>query len=63
MEQEDNLPIGTAQEPVEEAYHSSVRTLTIYTYHMITRSLYNSTHGGLCFNFVVVPPKIKITAE
>lgn len=30
MMEQDNLPIGTAQEPVEEARHSPVRTSPIH---------------------------------
>lgn len=57
MEQ-DNLPIGTAQEPVEEAHHPPVRTLAIHNdNNMITHC------QTLIFCLFRSTAIIKITAE
>lgn len=61
MEQQDNLPIGIAQEPVEEARHPPVRTLPIYTF--IIRLFLVEPSNHLYFIYLVIPPKIKITAK
>lgn len=58
MEHQDNLPIGIAQEPVEEAHHPAVRTYFFIQLHFLCTTL-----KRLYFIYFVLPSKIKITGE